>query len=278
MKHILLPTDFSDNAWSAAAYIIQLYAKDNCTFYFMHAAKIKNSSATIRSSKLSSIMAENNKFELHQLVEKAATLNLDSSHEFKIILSPDDLQDALKQAIANFKINLVVMGTKGASKAKGIFFGSNTVTSLSKIKNCPVLIVPEDTVFKIPEQIAFPTDFNRFYGEELEPIITFNTHLKTKIRIVHINENENLTPVQETNLEQLKKIMKHHSHSFHWMRDYENVAQGIKDFIDIHNINMLTMVNYKHSFLENLLNEPVIKKLGFQTTIPFLIVPCDSEK
>ena len=96
--------------------------------------------------------------------------------------------------------------------------------------------------------------------------------------MVHINEKENLTPIQETNLKQLKKVLESQLHSFHWMRDYDNVEQGIKDFIDIHAIHILAMVNYKHSFLENLINEPIIKKLGFKTTIPFLIVPCVTEK
>jgi len=277
-KNILLPTDFSDNAWRAASYILQLYAKDSCTFYFIHAAKLKVSSAAIRSNKLSTIMAENNKLELNELVEKAKKSYPNNKHEFKIVLSPEDLQDAILQAIQTFKINLVVMGTKGASKAKGIFFGSNTVASILKIKDCPILIVPEESVFKSPEQIAFPTDFNRFYGEELEPIIRWSSHFKARIRVVHINEKENLTPIQETNLDQLKKVMESQLHSFHWMRDYDNVEQGVKDFIDIHDIQILAMVNYKHSFLENLINEPIIKKLGFKTTIPFLIVPCVTEK
>ena len=169
-KNILLPTDFSDNAWRAASYILQLYAKEAGTFYFMHAAKLKVSSAAVRSSKLSTVMAENNKLELNELVEKAKKTFPNSKHEFKVILSPEDLQDAILQAVQTFKINLVVMGTKGASKAKGIFFGSNTVASILKIKDCPILLVPEESVYKSPEQIAFPTDFNRFYGEELEPI------------------------------------------------------------------------------------------------------------
>jgi hypothetical protein len=62
------------------------------------------------------------------------------------------------------------------------------------------------------------------------------------------------------------------------MRDYDKVEVGIKDFLEIHHIDVLAMINYRHSILENLINEPVIKKIGFQPTIPFLIVPCSSEK
>ena len=36
---------------------------------------------------------------------------------------------------------------------------------------------------------------------------------------------------------------------------------------------MLVMVNYKHSFIESILNEPVVKKIGFQPMVPFLVIP-----
>jgi nucleotide-binding universal stress UspA family protein len=277
-KQILLPTDFSDNAWQAAMYAINLYSEENCIFYFLHASKLKVSTTAVISNKLSTIMAENNKKELKDLKERAEQFQVNSKHEFKIILSAEDLQDAVAETIKKYKTDLVVMGTKGASKTKGIFFGSNTINSIKKIKGSAVLVVPENFEFKQPEQIAFPTDFNRFYGEELEPFLQMAQWCKAHISVVHINEKENLTSVQEENLEKLKKIMNDYPHSFHWMRDYDKVEVGIKDFLEIHHIDVLAMINYRHSILENLINEPVIKKIGFQPTIPFLIVPCSSEK
>jgi len=41
----------------------------------------------------------------------------------KIVLSPKIYKECYTQAIQTLKLILVVMGTKGASKAKGIFFG-----------------------------------------------------------------------------------------------------------------------------------------------------------
>ena len=36
MKNILIPTDFSDNAWNALKYGMELYHKTRCTFYIVH--------------------------------------------------------------------------------------------------------------------------------------------------------------------------------------------------------------------------------------------------
>ncbi|WP_308992875.1 hypothetical protein QLS71_015560 [Mariniflexile litorale] len=35
----------------------------------------------------------------------------------------------------------------------------------------------------------------------------------------------------------------------------------------------LAMVNYKHSFIEAIIIEPVIKKIGFHPMVPFLVIP-----
>ncbi|HIC31620.1 MAG TPA: universal stress protein, partial [Flavobacteriaceae bacterium] len=50
-------------------------------------------------------------------------------------------------------------------------------------------------------------------------------------------------------------------------------AEVINTFISDLEIDLLVMVNYKHSILEKLLNEPVIKKIGFNPLIPFLVIP-----
>lgn len=46
----------------------------------------------------------------------------------------------------------------------------------------------------------------------------------------------------------------------------------INNFIKELQIDLLVMVNYKHSFLENIINEPVISKIGFHPITPFLSI------
>ena len=36
MKRIIIPTDFSENAFNAIAYALQLFAEESCTFYLVH--------------------------------------------------------------------------------------------------------------------------------------------------------------------------------------------------------------------------------------------------
>ncbi|GAA4884431.1 universal stress protein [Flaviramulus aquimarinus] len=273
-RKILLPTDFSDNSWSAIVYALKLYADEECTFYFLNSQIIKVSTLSNLSNKLLETMKANARKELLELKKLAITADANANHEFQTILSTEDLITAIKKSVIEFEIDIIIMGTKGATGAKEIFFGSNTTHVIKSTKSCPVLIIPEEFDFVKPKQIAFPTDFNRFYsGKELDPLKHLVDLYNSKIRILHIEVREDLDDTQENNLKMLKKFLSNHEHSFHWMPDYGKKAKEINDFIEELDINILAMVNYKHSFIEKIIKEPVIKKLGFQPTVPFLVIP-----
>jgi nucleotide-binding universal stress UspA family protein len=273
-KNILLPTDFSDNAWSAAVYALKLYAEEVCTFYFLHSTKINVSVMSNLSNKLLDIMTKNDMIELQELKEMAETVDANANHDFDIILSTEDLKDAIESAIKKFNIDLVVMGTKGATKGRELFLGSNTVDIIKNMELCPIMAIPDEFDFEEPKQIAFPTDFNRFYGEELLPLKQLADLNNSKIRIVHINKEDNLTSVQDYNLAMLKAYLEDYPHTFHWMPDYDKKTKEINDFIEELDINILVMINYNHSLIEQLIKEPVIKKIGFHPKVPFMVIPC----
>ena len=272
-KHILFPTDFSDNAWSAAVYALKLYADEQCKFYFLHSLKMKASSMSNLSNKLLRVMKENALRDLQDLKGMAENSNKNANHEFELFLSNQSLPDAIDTVIEKYNIDLLVMGTKGATGAQEFFFGSNTIRIVKKIKQCPILIVPDEFDFVVPKQIAFPTDYNRLYGEELQPLKNLAALHDSKIRIVHINKEDQLSDVQNENKKMLKSYLQDYEYSFHWMPDYDTKTKEIQDFIEKLNIDILVMINYKHSLLENIVNEPIVKKIGFHPTLPFLVIP-----
>lgn len=276
-KNILIPTDFSDNAWCAAVYALKLYADEECNFYFLHSTKMKASTMSNFSNKLLNIMVDQAKNELIELKQMAETVDANANHEFDIILSVNAMDEAIERAINRHNIDFIVMGTKGATGAKEIFFGSNTVKIIKHIKTCPILLIPNEYEYEEPKQIAFPTDFNRFYGEELLPLKELANLYNSKIRVLHINEEKNLSHIQNYNLAMLKTYLENYPHTFHWMPDYTNKSSAIIDFINELHINILVMINYEHSFMESIISEPVIKKLGFHATVPFFVIPSIEE-
>lgn len=273
-QHILIPTDFSDNSWGSIGYALKLYVDEECTFYLLNSTIIKTSTLSNLSNKLLKTMKDNALKELLEMKDLVETNNANANHDFQIILSTEDLKQAIKTAIKEWNIDFIIMGTKGSTGAKEFFFGSNTVHVIKSIKNCPVLIIPEAYHFVAPKQIAFPTDFNRFYSDkELKPLKQLADLYNSKIRILHINEKEELNDIQEYNITMLQNYLSNYEHSLHWMPKYAKKSIEINDFIEELEIDILSMVNYKHSLIEKIINEPIIKKIGFHPIVPFLVMP-----
>lgn len=273
-KKILLPTDFSDNSWSAIVYALKLYKDEFCTFYFLNSMVMEASTMTSISNKLLKTMREKALRELLELKDMAEKSDNNSNHKFEIIISSEDLNKSIETAVSKYDIDLIIMGTQGATSIGEFLFGTHTVHLINNVKTCPVLILPEEFDFVEPKQIAFPTDFNHFYSDkEIEPLLKLADLYNAKIRVVHINVEESMDELQKYNLTVLKSYLQNHEHTFHWMPDYAKKTTEIKDFISDLDINILAMINYNHSFLEKLIKEPIIKKMGSQPLVPFLVIP-----
>lgn len=274
-RNILLPTDFSANAWSAAQYAMELYSEEECTFYFINSYTPPHSSTTgSMTGKLADVLKENSQRDLNTFKAKAENENHNTKHLFEIIATSEEMVPAINRAVKSYGIHLVIMGTKGASGVNKYFMGSNTVKMLQNLKFCPILAVPEHVDFYIPKHIAFPTDFNRNYEDsEINPILDFADLFNAHIHVLHINVEQELTDSQEHNKKMLQSYLQNFSHTFHWMPKYDTTSDEINDFIKDVNIDVLAMVNYKHSFIESITKEPIIKKIGFKPTVPFLVIP-----
>ncbi|TXE10461.1 universal stress protein [Gelidibacter salicanalis] len=277
-KSILIPTDFSENAWTALDYATKLYAKEECTFYFLNSYYFSNAqSRTFITSHFIASLKEASQRDLAALKTRADKDYSNPGHTFNIIISGDELLYAIKNSIEKYHIDMVIMGTKGATGVDKFFFGSNTVKTIQSIKSCPVMVVPDNNSFKAPKHIAFPTDFNRPYDLAMLKVLEdFAALHDAHINILHINVEKSLSDKQQKNVDILKDVFKDQKHSFHWMPAYSTKAEIINDFIKELHVDVLAMFNYKHSIIENMTKEPIIKNIGYQPIIPFLIIHVDN--
>lgn len=274
MKNILLPTDFSKNSWTAVNYALKLYKNEVCVFYLLNASELKLTSTLSMSKKLVQTIHKKDKDQLQEFKEKIkASLNT-TKHQVKTILSSESLFSAIELAVQANTIDLIVMGTKGATGIKELVLGSNAVKIINTINTCPVLVIPENCTYKSIKSIAFPTDYSRTYtSKELKPIVKIANLFGAKIQVLYVAENSKLSQKQKDNKALLKQHLQTSKSSFHWALSYVKVALEISSFVEDYEIDMLTMVKYKHSYFEKILREPIIKKIGFHIKIPFLVIP-----
>jgi len=279
MKRILVPVDFSNNSYSALFYATRLFQDQVCQFYILNTFEVNTPILTSRlhtnkGELLFQKLSKESKEKLQEVKHRIIRDSEDLQHTFDTISVSKDLLGTINKTIDKKNIDLVVIGTKGATGAKEIFIGSNTVKVIQKIKKCSVLTVPDQYEFKKTIEIAFPSGFKRSFKEtEIKPLSNIAALFSSNIRIFHIHEEEKLDSIQQYNYHMLKKYLEDFETSIHWISKPSKKSVLINDFIEKMKINMLVMVNYKHSLIEEFTNEPVIKNIGFHPIVPFLIIP-----
>ena len=276
MKNILLPTDFSENSWNAIKYALQLFKNETCNFYLIN-------TYTPAVYHVEYVVEESEQFGTIDRVKEKAVKQLNEiktrikkefknpKHSIKSSAAFNTLVSEIKNIVENKHIDYVVMGTKGATGLKEILFGSNTVQVFKNIK-CPILAIPDGFKFEKPHEVLFPTDYQIYYKEyHLKPILDIISLYKTRVNILHISYGYDLSEEQENNKSILEKYLKNTSHLFHSVSN-QTVEEGITNFQLKARINLLVMINNKHSFFENLFFKNTINQIGFHLNIPFLVI------
>jgi len=281
MKTIILPTDFSKNAYNAISYALQLFSKEECTFFLVntYTPAIYQSEYILHSPGqigLGDIYQSQSEENLKALKKKLLKEFKNPKHHFVTHSAFNILIDEIVELARTEKADLIIMGTQGATGAKEIFLGSHTVHVIKKAP-CPVLAVPAGFAYVPPEEILFPTDFEVNYKEaQLSILLHLAKMHGSTFDVIHISTGFDLTVKQEKNKQSLAAMLKKNTHHFHDLPGQE-IIEGINSFQASKKVTMLVMIQNKHTFLERLFIEPVVKKIGFHVTIPFMVLPHPNE-
>lgn len=276
MTRILLPTDFSDNSVEAVQYAMKTFQEVDCTFYLLHTytPPVYHTEYLIGSPGqigLGDIMQDSSTTQLEKLKKQLEAQYHNPRHSLIVHSAFNTLIAEIAETVEREHIDLIVMGTKGATGAKEILFGTNTVHAIKKAK-CPVIAVPPKFEYEAPKEILFPTDYEIEYKKEvLHMFLSIAEQHHSRINVMHVHTGYDLNEVQERNKSELEKLLGNRA-LFHEMPD-NAIVKAVNEFQLKSKINLLVMVQNKHTFFERLFIEPVIKKIGFHVTVPFMVLP-----
>lgn len=277
MKNILIPTDFSDNAWNALVYGISFFKKTHCTFHIVHVNAINTNASGEAAMYVSpeilesTILAESRE-QLKVLSHRIEQLPLNVKHEFHFKAIYGFLTDQLKDLVKKKNIDLIIMGTKGASGLKSVSIGSNTGNVITKVP-CTLMAVPEDATYEKIEEIGFPSDLNLAYDVRiLDTIKDIILLKKSALRLLYVSskgEELNANQIKIKNL--LLDYYKETKCTFHEVTG-KHIDESVQCFTESRNLDMLIMVAKNLNFLERILFRPTVEKISYHTKVPFLVI------
>lgn len=279
MKHILVPTDFSDNARNAISTAVKLFKDTECNFYLLHAHgpsvfNVLRDKRQQRSRAIYDSSAQRSNQGSSKIPSYLEEHHSNPKHTFKTISKSDVLLSAIKETLKEKDIELIVMGTKGATGAKNIFLGSNTVKVIKNIRECPIIAVPHHYDFQGLRKLVFPTDFTRpCSSRALHTLVELVSLWKTKINIFFLSQQFSYDDERKANKKILKECFQGLECAFYKGVIDSKVAVAINEFALECKADMVALVHYPSTYLEKITEEPIVKKVGFHTKVPLLILP-----
>lgn len=280
MKKILVPTDFSDNAFKAIAYAAEIARKSNATVHIMHVIEPSLNMATMQTDSSNKKVLKNRSDKLNLTIKSIRAVY--PGLKLKSFLFGGKVIDSILEYAQSNKINLIVMGTKGASGLKKVFVGSVTAGTISK-STVPVLTVPVSYEVEEPDVILFATNLFEKNKSLLKKIVAIPKLLSASVHVVvfkDVEGDKNADLIY--NDEQLHNYLHFLKETFPGIDFKGSVVEGedfelaMDGYCADHEGDMITMVTYPKSFFEKLFQKSMTKKMAFHSTIPILAVPANT--
>ncbi len=276
MKTVLIPTDFSENARHAIDFAEKLYWCERTHFCLLHAyadevyGEFKNVDQN-EFERQKERVSKRVKAQLSALVDNVTETPPNPKHTFEKISAFESLVDAVNDVANQKNVDLVVMGTRGKNEEAKITFGSHTV-QVFKYVSCPVLAIPMEFAYRQPKKILFTTDYMLpFKRREIKLLADVARNFKSEIHCLHISDFDDLSHRQLDNKRFLRETCANCYMSFE-RTEVRNKTEAIMTHIKEHDIDLLVMVNSRHSFFEDMLYRSTVDEIGLTAKIPFLVM------
>ena len=282
MKKILFPTDFSDTANNAFLYTLHLAKLYNAEVFITHIYDKKVISTLYggQPELVATIYVDVELDEFEYFKEESKKLRMIAEEnnlsdvKLNFIFKSGSLVSTLGEIIEKEKINLVVMGTSGATNFEKKLWGSNTMNALRSL-DIPILSIPKKAIFKGVKNIGFASALKDSDKPILANLLNFYDDNNLIIKVLYIIKNDKNTEVEEQLID--KKIAS-------WESEFRNeklifikkitdsVTKGIYQLIFDENIDIVVIAKRDLSFIDSLFTHSLSEDLAKKMDFPLLVV------
>ena len=179
--------------------------------------------------------------------------------------------EAILNAAREMQMDLIIMGTEGASGLREIFIGSNAGEVLEKA-HCPVLSVPEKATFDgAIDRLAVTTSFKEEDKAALHWVLNFAQPFNARVTCVNVDlaHKEDLVNTKNSWEEEFSRF----GNLDFEVIDGIDFETAIARFMETEKIDILGMLTHKRTILQELFTYSRTKKMAYHSTTPILALP-----
>lgn len=185
MEHIIVPTDFSEEAKAALAFATELAKRESADITLLH---VVNTTQVFHPVYMDPILTS----RLLKDLKTNAENTLDNWRaeyaphaDIEACVEELSLSDAIDRIVMQKPTDLIVMGTKGASGLTEFFVGSNT-EKVVRFAHVPVLTIPSTYSPEKIKNILIPVQLDRVPVRFLEEVKLLRTLFNAKLNFVWV--------------------------------------------------------------------------------------------
>lgn len=266
---LLVPTDFSAPAKAAAHYAAKLAVQIQARVILLSVVEMDTSETVLSNwKKLEQQLTRTAQRSLEKLIQEVRTaagpkLTVAGDVTFGIPMS-----EAIARYATEQNVNMILMGTKGATGLKKILKGSNT-TRLMEISPVPVVAIPAKASYDGLKKMVYATDL-KDVKNEIRILARIADLFNAEILVFHCLPAGSLAREDRKMEPELIEHAQYGAVSYHQVKSNE-VDEAIATFIDTVKADMLVMFTHERDFYDKLLGRSVTRSLAFQSRVPLLV-------
>lgn len=254
MKKILVPTDFSDqanNAIKAAASVAKGYDTE---IILMHVIDLPHETVDMIQPgfDLPEVMLFKKMAE-QKLIESAKKAEL-KGLTVSVVLRLGKFFNEVEAVSNENTIDLIVMGSYGASGLKEMFIGSNT-EKIVRASQVPVLVIKSDQTDICFDNVVFASDFLEKNPEAYNKILHFLTERNAKPHFLMVNTPNSFKPTHEaeTIIQEFLKDLEVEDYTFAVYNDFD-IEKGLSNYAEKINSSLIVMGTHGRTGLSRFIN------------------------
>lgn len=270
MKKILVPTDFSKSAENALKVAAQIAKKNDGEIILLHLLEIphQGSDAVNHGHDLPELMLFKNLAikRLDDLMDHECLDGIKVSEVIQFEMAFDGIMNVSKVN----GVDLIVMGSHGASGFKEMFVGSNA-EKVVRNSQIPVLIIKKEYEDFQINNLVFASDFADEVKGSFQNVINFSNKFNAKLHLVTINTPNNFKSTLVAN-----EIMNNFIANFE-MKDYSinifndaNIEKGVLNFAKHINAEAIGIGTHGRKGLAHFFNGSVSEDLVNHAHLPIV--------
>lgn len=271
INKILIPTDFSPVSENALNYALQVAEKSGASLHILHVKQVPMIDATYPADTYQLYAAEMDELEEDNQKKLETSLLGKTAVKYTFFSTMGFVADEVVNHAGEHGIDLIVMGTTGASGIAELLVGSNAASVIGKAL-VPVLIIPPAHVYRNINHILYSTDFNEPEFPAVSRMMFFAELYDAKVSVLHVKTEYDKYFNSENNffVRNKEQFSKNEINIINIKEG--DVSEIIDQYVDELSIDLLVMAKHNRSFFDRLFHRSLSKKMAYHSKVPLLVV------